>query len=235
MTEWFRAFDDSLWLRADEGGQDEAAFVKKALGLRRGQRVLDAPCGAGRIAVHLARAGCRVTGTDLRESFVRRARERFKSEGVSGTFVAMDLRRLDFRDEFHGVFNWWGSFGYFSDEQNFELARLYARALRSGGRLLIDQPNRESVLRHFRRTMRRGGIVIRNVWDPRKERVNGMWVAGSGARKKRCRMSIRLYTPAQMRKLFGLAGLTAQMTYGSVAGEAYRRSSERMITVGTRA
>lgn len=51
-------FDDTLWLTPDNIGTDEATFIKRALRLRKGQRVLDAPCGADRIAVHLAKAGC---------------------------------------------------------------------------------------------------------------------------------------------------------------------------------
>ena len=68
--EWFENFDEQLWLKPDDIGQDEARFVKKALRLRKGQSVLDAPCGAGRIAVHLAKAGCRVTGIDLQKNFI---------------------------------------------------------------------------------------------------------------------------------------------------------------------
>jgi cyclopropane fatty-acyl-phospholipid synthase-like methyltransferase len=64
MPDWFRTLSDDLWLPPDEVGEDEARFIRGALRLRRGQRVLDAPCGAGRIGVHLALAGCDVTGVE---------------------------------------------------------------------------------------------------------------------------------------------------------------------------
>ena len=57
LDEWFYTLDDALWLRADEEGRDEAAFIKRVLRLRKGQSVLDAPCGAGRVAYHLAKLG----------------------------------------------------------------------------------------------------------------------------------------------------------------------------------
>jgi tRNA U38,U39,U40 pseudouridine synthase TruA len=44
-----------------------------------------------------------------------------------------DLRGLDFNEEFEGVYNWGGSFGYFSDEENADVLRRYVRALRPGG------------------------------------------------------------------------------------------------------
>ena len=149
MHDWSYTLDDAMWLRPDEEGRDEAAFIKRALKLRKGQAILDAPCGAGRVAVHLAHMGCRVTGVDLRQSFIQRAQERFLSEGLSGQFIAMDLRELAFVEEFHGICNWGGSFGYFTDAENLDILRRYARALRPGGRIIIDQVNREGLLRHF--------------------------------------------------------------------------------------
>jgi len=231
MPEWFHTFADRLWLRRDEIGDAEADFVRKALRLRTGQRVLDAPCGAGRITVHLANAGLDVTGIDLRPQFIRRARARFRREGIAGTFRAMDLRCLDVEGEFHGIFNWQGSFGYFSDEENADLVRRYARALRRGGRLLIDTVNREFVLRHFRAKHQAEGITMYNRWDPATQRIRGTWINRCGGRRRN-ELVVRLYTPAEMRRLFERAGLRVTRLYGSFLGDTYRRGSNRMILAG---
>ena len=61
----------------------------------------------------------------------------------------MDLRSIEFENEFHAIYNWFNSFGYFSDGENAEVVRRFARALRPGGRLLIDHLNRERILRNF--------------------------------------------------------------------------------------
>lgn len=45
-------------------------------------------------------------------------------------------------------------------------------------------------------------------------------------------MSMRLYTFTQMKKLFEKAGLTVEAVYGSKSGEAYGRSTKRLIMVG---
>lgn len=54
MKDWTRTFEDYLWLKPDDVGTEEAAFIRKTLMLRKGNAVLDVPCGAGRIAIHLA-------------------------------------------------------------------------------------------------------------------------------------------------------------------------------------
>jgi len=238
MPDWFETMEEHLWLLPvhriqirNEKGEEEARFIKKALLLRKGQAVLDAPCGAGRIAFHLAYHGCAVTGVDLRAQFVNRARRRFRTQGLSGRFKVMDLRRMDFEQEFDGIFNWGGSFGYFSEKENLELLRRYARALRPGGRLLIDQVYREYILRHFAPQKRRGEVIVRNYWDKNAQRIISRRIV-NGRNDPKNMSSMRLYTFRETRQLFEKAGLTIEAFYGSFKGEEFRRSSPHMIAVG---
>ncbi|MCX7016889.1 MAG: GrpB family protein [Candidatus Sumerlaeota bacterium] len=231
-SEWFHTFADDLWLRPDALGAEEAAFIRKALRLRKGSRALDAPCGAGRIAIHLARAGCAVTGIDLQPSFLRRARARFRKERVSGRFLAMDLREMAFREEFDGIYNWFGSFGYFSDSENAAVIERCAAALRKGGRLLIDQLNRERVLRRFVASNVTHNLTIKTRWNLATQRIESDWIVVRDDTRQHNRLSIRLYTPREMRTLFEKAGLAVERLYGSFVGEPYRRSGRRLIMVG---
>ncbi len=231
MPEWFETLADAHWLPPDDQGVEEARFIMRALRLRKGKAVLDAPCGAGRVCVHLAHRGCLVTGVDLRRTFVNRARRRFRKDDVPGRFIVADLRELDFESEFDAIFNWHGSFGYFSDAENADLVRRYARALRPGGRLLIGQPNREFILRHFLRTIPIGEVISRNSWDAKRKRVISRRYV-NGVYDPKDISSMRLYSPAEMTEMFNRAGLMLVGTYGSIAGEAYFKSSRQMYVVG---
>ena len=228
---WFETLEDDIWLRPDEMGSEEAAFIKEALRLRKGQAVLDAPCGAGRIAVHLAQAGCLMTGIDLRPSFIDRACQRFRRERVPGNFSVRDLRDLQFVGAFHGIYNWFSSFGYFSEGENLQVLEGYFRALRSGGRLLIDQLNRERILRKFVAERQDGAILTRNIWEERTQRLEARRII-DGTENPKNRSSIRLYTLGQMSDLFKRVGFAVEAVYGSIEGEAYCRSSRQMLVVG---
>lgn len=46
MNDWFETMEERFWLHSDNVGGGEAQFILKALGLHRGNEVLDAPCGA---------------------------------------------------------------------------------------------------------------------------------------------------------------------------------------------
>ncbi|MFC1525814.1 SAM-dependent methyltransferase [Candidatus Latescibacterota bacterium] len=231
MTSWFQTLDDSLWLPPDEQGEEEAQFIRKALALRIGQAVLDAPCGAGRISYHLAVAGCKVAGVDMRPPFIARAMERFRAAGLDGMFIPQDLRELSFDGEFDAVFNWHGSFGYFSEAENADLVARYCRALHTGGKLLIEQRNREWILRNFRSRKAYGTVELHTHWVAKTQRVATRWIV-DGVSSAGNRSSMRLYTPRQMQALLERNGMQMEAVYGSREGDPFSRMSPRMIVVG---
>lgn len=228
---WFETVADRVWLPPDTQGEEEARLIRRLLRLRRGQRVLDAPCGAGRIAIHMARAGLEVDGIDIREPFLRRARRRFRAEHLSGRFDRRDLRHIEPPPVYHGIYTWFGSFGYFSEEENADLVQRFAHALRPGGRLLIEQIHRERILRNFRHRAEGGPITTYAWWDADAERViNHRDI--DGVRDPANSSSMRLYTPRQMRRLFERAGLETSAPFGYPEGGPLLRGSRRMLTIG---
>ncbi|MBN1916956.1 MAG: methyltransferase domain-containing protein [Verrucomicrobia bacterium] len=240
--DWIDDFDDRFWLLSNDMPVEQAQFIKRALGMRKGQRVLDVPCGAGRTSLALAKLGIEVTGVELRSKFVSRAKRRFRQEGISGTFLTGDMRQLDLSEGFDGLVNWCGSFGYFDEATNLDVLRRFARAVRPGGRVLIDTRSREFTLRRFiaREAIpvttaggkRVGSFSRRHRWNPRLQRIESVWALRRGRREIVSPMHMRLYTPAQCRKLFERVGLAFEGIYGSWTGEAFSRTSRRLIVVG---
>jgi predicted SAM-dependent methyltransferase len=142
----------------------------------------------------------------------------------------LDLRELNIEDRFDGILNWAGSFGYFSESENARLITAYVRALRPGGRLLIEQPNREYLLRHFQRVIRIGSLVLRNRWDVQAQRVITRRITNV-AEDLRNVSTMRLYTPSQMRALFTRHGLVVEQLQTSLHFDAYP-VIPRMVIVG---
>jgi SAM-dependent methyltransferase len=234
IAEWFTTFARDLWLRDDDTGGPEAAFIKRALKLRKGQRVLDCPCGAGRIALPLAEMGCRVTGVDREAAFIGRIRRRFTMRGLGGRtrarFFVMDMREIDFDGEFDGAINYFGSFGYFDDASNAEFLGRLARAVRPGGRVLIDQVNRLRLMKEFLPRLETPKKISLNRWDAERQRVVSKWKLRG--RSGVSRSSMRIYTLAQMRAIMERYGLGVEAVYGGADGSDYGRDSPRMVVVG---
>ena len=133
--------DDYLYFYAevlgDERSDADAEVVARLLSLGAGDRVLDVPCGEGRISGRIARLGCEVVGVDVNERFLAIAHDRHPSV----RFEHHDMRELPYQEEFDAVVNWFTSFGYFDRRGNDQVLAAFARALRPGGRLLLELMN----------------------------------------------------------------------------------------------
>src|SRR5262249_61806335 len=148
----------------------EVVFLLRSLRLPRGARILDVACGLGRHAAELSRRGFHVVGLDLSRPMLDEARRRFR-EGPRLRFVHGDMRRLGYAAEFDAVICFFTSFGYFAPGQNETVLRRMARALRPGGRLLVDHrnPAHDAALpqRHWYRAGRQRFMLEDRRFDPR--------------------------------------------------------------------
>jgi 2-polyprenyl-3-methyl-5-hydroxy-6-metoxy-1,4-benzoquinol methylase len=102
----------------DARSDAETETIRRLAELEPGARVLDAPCGHGRIANRLARTGAHVTGVDITEPFLAIARNQAAEWGVEVDYRVGDMRELGFDGEFDVVLNWFTSFGYWDDDTN---------------------------------------------------------------------------------------------------------------------
>jgi cyclopropane fatty-acyl-phospholipid synthase-like methyltransferase len=114
--DWFVGFNTGLkakfWRAASEPWADEeAGAIASLLDLPAAARVLDAPSGAGRIALRLAERGLRVTGIDISEEEVVEARRLAAERGVGARFERGDLHSLP-EEGFDAIVHWGNSFGH---------------------------------------------------------------------------------------------------------------------------
>ena len=244
MSEWFEKFFDGLYAKILDKQFDEAAtlrhvcVVKQALKLRKGQRVLDVPCGLGRLTIPLARMGMAMTGVDLMEAYVRRAARRAQRSGLDVRFIQSDMRDITFDREFDAALNYFTSIGYFSDEDNLAFCRKVFDALKPGGRFLVETMNASWVLTHFREKSSRmiSGVRIIDCgrWDARRRRVISTWTLRKGDTVRRRRVSVRLYTGPELRALLRAAGFRDIVFYGYPPLGRLTRHSKRLIAVARR-
>lgn len=211
----------------------EADWIRHELELRPGDRLLDIPCGTGRIARALARERIRVLAIDRSPEIIREAREAAEGIRPPPSFRVGEMLELDQPPHFDGAINWWGSFGYFSDQQNREVVRRMVAALRPGGGLLLDTVNREHVRRH---ALGRHDVSWNDVrilhqlsWDQKRERAEGTWEIHRSGQSQIVRSSIRLYTPTQLTRLAEGLGLEEIRLFGDWTGRPYRRGSLRLV------
>ncbi|TAH51020.1 MAG: class I SAM-dependent methyltransferase [Chloroflexota bacterium] len=134
--EWFDTF---LAPMSTEQTAREIDFLARNLFQPIYQTVLDVCCGMGRHARELSKRGYRVTGVDVNEYALERAR----SVDSHTRYLLGDMRALDALGEtFGAVLMLWQSFGYFDDAANEKIVRDIARILNPRGRFILDIYNR---------------------------------------------------------------------------------------------
>ena len=163
-------------------GTEPNRFVAEALGGREpAGRALDLACGEGRNAIWLARRGWRVTGVDLSDVAIERARKLAAAEGVEAEWVCADLTSYEPDPEAFALV----VISYLQVPETTRrvvLARA-AAALAPGGELFM--------IGHARRNLTEGVGGPRDpavLWDPDEIRAE---LEGAGFGVERCEEVIR--------------------------------------------
>ncbi len=220
-----------------ERSDREAELIVRLLGLQPGMRVLDLACGHGRIANRLARQGLEVVGLDASPLFLDAARRDAQAMGVSVQYIQGDMRSLPWTNNFDAIVSWFTSFGYFSDEENRQVLAEAHRALRPGGRLLIETMHRDRLLRQLQPHSvieREGHFLIDRTWyDVHTGRVETERIVVRNGQVRRMRFGVRLYTFPELRDWLTQAGFRRVEAWDE-RGEPYTLDSRRMVVVATK-
>lgn len=245
--EWPIAFFDDDYLRiytpmlTPERTAEEVAFIASSLALPAGAPVLDLACGSGRHAIGMAARGHAVTGVDFNAHYLALARDAAGRAGVSVDWRQGDMRRLDFAGKFDGVYSYFTSFGYFSDEENESVLAGVARALRPGGRFLLDVVNRDRMLTHPQQrtwSQREDGALLMEeftleIVGSRVMSRQTLIEPGGGARVNK-EYELRAYTCAELTALMRRHGLEVDRVFGGADASEYSSESRRLILLATR-
>ncbi|MEU7412357.1 methyltransferase domain-containing protein [Streptomyces sp. NPDC042638] len=224
-----------------ELSEKEASSMVALGGFEPEMDLLDAPCGHGRHANVLASRGYRVVGIDRDERFLAMARSEAREMGVQVDYRRVDLRDMSFEAEFDAAVSWYSSFGYFDDETDRDILRRYRRALRPGGRFLLDMhsPYRHipSVLANHEMhvdILRRGPDMAVDIQelDAEASRYYAEKITIRDGKAERARYSVRMFTAPEILEWFRAAGFS-QARVMNESGGTFTVSSRRLVVLGT--
>jgi len=242
---WYKDFFDEWYLKywvkplSTERTHRETEAIIRFLQLEPKDKVLDLCCGQGRHSLELSRRGYRVVGYDLSETLLEESRKLAKEEALSVEFVKGDMRELPFVGEFAGIFNFYTAFGYFErDEDNQAVLTTAAKALKPGGRFLLDYPCLEGRMKNWLKQeffeYADGTIMLHNI----KHNVfhqtieNDVLYITRDNRRHRTGFTLRHYYPRELQRCFEQAGLKVVSVYGDLEGSVLSNSDTRILVVG---
>ncbi|GIV58208.1 MAG: methyltransferase [Rhodothermaceae bacterium] len=232
--EWFDRDEYELVYqqRDEEEAEQVVDLLERVARPAPGARILDVGCGRGRHARSLARRGYRVTGIDLSERALARARELAAEEGLAITFLRGDMRDPVCEGCFDGVVNLFTAFGYFDDDaDHLRTLRAMATDLRPGGWLVQDFLNAPYVQRHLvpEDVRREDDLLIRQRRWIEDGRINKQIEIRRDGRTFTFCESVRLLTLDDFRRFYAAAGLDLHATFGDYDGSSYHEDAPRLI------
>ncbi|MCK4630146.1 MAG: class I SAM-dependent methyltransferase, partial [Bacteroidales bacterium] len=128
MKQWYETLFENYGLKYDkesftQGTIGECDFIENEINFNKQTRILDIGCGTGRHSIELTKRGYQITGIDLSETLLNRAREKALKEDLKIDFQKQDARILKFQKEFDLVIMLCeGAFPLMeTDEMNFQI------------------------------------------------------------------------------------------------------------------
>lgn len=148
FEEWFDSplYEKIYANRNREEAAQLATLIENQIPKTDYQHLLDLGCGRGRHSITLAKRGYHVTGVDLSEEAIKKARRLASEDNLDKIeFVVGDMRDL-IDHTFDAVLNLFTTFGYFLDDsENIDVFKNVHRMLKPGGLFMQDFMNSDLV------------------------------------------------------------------------------------------
>lgn len=216
----------------------DLGYLERHLALPSGTSILDAPCGAGRHALALARLGHRVTGVDISKDAIARASAQAKDEGLDAHFLRADMRRLPSPGPFDAVVCLGNSVGYFPAEETAAFLGTLASRLRPRGRLVLDSYGcAESLfpLQDDRKIDFDGGTYeARMAYDPRRSLLKTGARLTLAGETHELRYAHHVVTSGALVGWLEAAGLEVLALHGDTEDTPFAPGSKRLLVVAAR-
>lgn len=240
MADWWQTFfGDSAYRLQETDPQytaEQVDFLEQVMELPPGGAVLDVACGRGRHSLLLAERGYRVTGLDYSQDYLEDARQKAVEQGLEVRFLRGDMREMTFARQFDGAISMFTALGYFeTDEDDLRILQGVSRALKPGGRYLIDTVNRDAILRGFQPKHwvdeGDGFLLQERSFDVKTGRNLDSWTFLRDGQRATFHLTLRFYTYTEMAWLLRQAGLEVAACWGGFDGSELALDSRRMVVM----
>ena len=221
-------YDDENFVHGTIG---ECDFIEQELNNDKSLSLLDVGCGTGRHSIELSKRGYSVTGIDLSDSLLSKARDKAIKQSLTIDFQRHDARNLPFESEFdQAIMLCEGAFPLMeTDEMNYEILRNVTKSLKKHGKLVFTTlnglfPLHHSVEEFFASATENGNATYRkNNFDLMTFRDHNITeVEDDSGNKKILECNERYYVPSEITWLLKSLGYRKIDIFGAKLGSFSR-------------
>jgi 2-polyprenyl-3-methyl-5-hydroxy-6-metoxy-1,4-benzoquinol methylase len=239
MKQWYESLFENYGQKYDnenftQGTIGECDFIEHEINRDKSPKIIDIGCGTGRHSIELTKRGYNVTGIDLSDSQLDRARAKAKEQNLTINFHKHDARKLPFLHEFDlAIMLCEGAFPLMeTDEMNYEILANAAKALKEHGKFIFTTlnglfPLYHSVQQFCASATENGNATYRsNTFDLMTFRDHNITtVEDDSGNKRELTCNERYYVPSEITWLLKTLGFKKIDIYGAKLG-AFSRNDK---------
>jgi 2-polyprenyl-3-methyl-5-hydroxy-6-metoxy-1,4-benzoquinol methylase len=237
--QWYEALFENYGQKYDnenftQGTVGECDFIEKEINSDRSLKILDVGCGTGRHSIELAKRGYDVTGIDLSETQLAKAKQKAERDNLKINFQHQDARNLTFTGEFDvAIMLCEGGFPLMeTDEMNYGILKSVTKSLKGRCKFIFTTLNGlfplfHSIEKFMASASGEGNAVFRsNTFDLMTFRdYNIMEFEDDLGNRKTLECNERYYVPSEITWLLKSLGYVKIDIYGAKLG-AFSRSDK---------
>jgi 2-polyprenyl-3-methyl-5-hydroxy-6-metoxy-1,4-benzoquinol methylase len=234
--QWYESLFENYGQKYDnesftQGTLGECDFIENELKFDKTLKILDVGCGTGRHSIELSKRGYTVTGIDLSDTQLARAREKAEKDKLDINFVKHNARNLPYQKEFDiAIMLCEGGFPLMeTDEMNFEILKGVSKSLKEKGKFIFTTlnglfPLYHSVEQFCASTSEEGNATYRsNTFDLMTFRDHNITeFEDDFGNKKTLECNERYYVPSEITWLLKSLGFKRVDIFGAKLGQFSR-------------
>ncbi len=214
-----------------QGTNGECDFLEKEINFNKELKIIDIGCGTGRHSIELSKRGYSITGIDLSESLLQKAREKALQKGLQINFLRHDARNMPFENQFDvAIMMCEGGFPLMeTDEMNFEILNNVSKSLKNKSKFIFTTLNGLYPLFHSINDFHAEGVVEGNAtYDSKNFDLmtfrdhNITKVVDDNGAEKVLECNERYYVPSEISWLLKTLGFTKIEIFGAKLGDFSR-------------
>lgn len=240
---WY--YDDDFWITYgpvmfDRERVKSASFEIDNLimlaDLKPGDSVLDSCCGQGRHSIVLSDRGFKVTGVDLTESYLEKARGSAAEKGLEIEFIREDILNFTRENTFEAATNLYNSLGYFEDpDDDLVYFKNIYLSLKKGGKFIIECTGKEVLSRDFRDCFWYEyddfKIMVEYSVNLNWTELETRWIFLKEGKETDTVFRHRIYSALELACLLSDAGFCQIEFFGDYDGIPYDQNAQRLIAI----
>ena len=207
--------------------------------------ILELACGTGRLTIPIAKEGYNITGLDVSEGMLEKAKENAREKKLAIKWIRDDVRTFNINEKYKLIIFPFNSIAHLHDLESIDSCfKVVKKHLKNDGRFILDMfnPDFKRLIRNPKKRFpvykypdpdSKATVVITesNTYDAAKQINYITWLYKIGKKEFSYELNMRIFFPQELDALLTYNGFIIENKYGGFDCSKFNSKSEKQILV----